>query len=98
MRTRYDLSFSEVSFNFLSVENMVCWFETALDYKPRIFFGKFPSLVHKLFVILAAFEYKPQWKWGKDYEAAAYNGAHTVYYFEIFINPNMYVDKLSAFV
>ena len=43
------------------------WFETTLDYKPQILGPKieeFPCLVHKLCVILAAFEYKPQWKMG----------------------------------
>ena len=40
------------------------WFETDLDYKPRILdpkFEEFPCLVHKLSVILTALQYKPQW-------------------------------------
>ena len=39
------------------------WFETALDYKPRILDPKieeFPCLVHKLSVILTALQYKLQ--------------------------------------
>ena len=46
------------------------WFETALDYKPRILDPKieeFPCLVHKLSVTLTAPNYKPQWKMGKKY-------------------------------
>ena len=39
------------------------WFETALDYKPRIF-EEFPSLLHKLSLILIAFDYKPKWTMG----------------------------------
>ena len=48
-------------------------FEIALDYKPQILSPKieeFPSLLHKLSVILTALQYKQQWK-----RAAAYNGA-----------------------
>ena len=43
------------------------WFETALNYKPRILDPKieeFPCLVHKLSVTLTALQYKPQWKIG----------------------------------
>ena len=39
------------------------WFETALNYKPRILDQKieeFPCLVHKLSVTLTALQYKPQ--------------------------------------
>ena len=48
------------------------WFETVLDYKPRILGPKieeFPCLVHNLFVILTALRYKPlgSEKWGKRY-------------------------------
>jgi len=38
------------------------WFETALDYKPRILEPKieeFSCLVHKLSVTLTALQYKP---------------------------------------
>ena len=41
------------------------WFETALNYKPRILDPKieeFPCLVHKLSVTLTALQYKPNWK------------------------------------
>ena len=41
------------------------WFETALDYKPRILgpnIKGFPFIVHKLPIILTALQYKPQWK------------------------------------
>ena len=40
------------------------WFETALDYKPRILgqaIEEFPRLVHKLSVILTDLQCKPQW-------------------------------------
>ena len=43
------------------------WFETGLDYNPRILGPKieeFPCLVHKLSVILTALLYKPHWKMG----------------------------------
>ena len=39
------------------------WFDTALNYKPRILDSKieaFPCLVHKFFVTLTALQYKPQ--------------------------------------
>ena len=43
------------------------WFETALNYKPRILDPKieeFPCLVDKLPVKLTTLQYKPQWKTG----------------------------------
>ena len=43
------------------------WFETALNYKPRILDPKieeFPCLLHKLSVTLTALQDKPQWKMG----------------------------------
>ena len=44
------------------------WFETALDYKPRILGSKieeFSCLVHKFSVVLIALQYKPQWNLGQ---------------------------------
>ena len=41
------------------------WFETSLDYKPRILHPKieeFPCLVHELSVTLTALQYKPHCK------------------------------------
>ena len=43
------------------------WFETALNYKPRILDPEneeFPCLVHKLSVTTTALQYKSQWKIG----------------------------------
>ena len=58
----------------LMVITVVCasitrsWFETALDYKPRILgppIEEFPLLVHKMPMILTVLQYKLQWKMGK---------------------------------
>ena len=43
------------------------WFETTLNYKPRILDPKIEELrclVHKLSVTLTGLQYKPQWKIG----------------------------------
>ena len=50
-------------------------YKPALDYEPRIFNEEFP-----LPLILTALDYKPQLKKGlQNIQAAAYNGARTVY-------------------
>ena len=43
------------------------WFETALDYKPRILGPTFLVYVLKQSAILTSLDYKPHWKWGKKY-------------------------------
>ena len=59
------------------------WFETTLDYKPRIAgptIEEFHFLVHKLSEIQTTLQYKPQWKMEvKNLQALAYNGKHMVY-------------------
>ena len=42
------------------------------------FFEEFPFLLHKLTLILTAFAYKPPWKMGKNIQAPAYYGGHTI--------------------